>query len=73
MAEFNPGSKVLAVNDGNVVEHTEPTGYRLGRRNGELILQGAYHWIKTQEGEGETEHGFTWKDIETVDLDTATK
>ena len=69
MSEFNPGSKVSPVVGRNVVEHTEPTGFRLGRSNGELILQGAYHWIKTPEGEGETEHGFTWKDIKTVDLD----
>jgi hypothetical protein len=39
MSEFNPGSKISPVVGRNVVEHTEPTGYRLGRSNGELILQ----------------------------------
>lgn len=40
-----------------------PCGFRLARRNGELILQAGYQW---QEGNA---FGVEWKDIPIVDLD----
>ena len=40
-----------------------PIGYRLGRRNGELTLQGAYQWAQGLEG------GVEWRDVPTVELD----
>lgn len=36
------------------------SAYRLVKRNGELVLQGAYHW---REG---GRSGFAWRDIPTV-------
>lgn len=45
------------------VESNDPTAYRLARRNGELILQGAYRWQQGSMG------GFEWRDIPIVELD----
>ena len=40
-----------------------PAAYRLARRKGELILQGAYRW---QQG---SMSGFEWRDIPIIELD----
>lgn len=45
------------------VESNDPAAYRLARRSGELILQGAYRW---QQG---SMAGFEWRDIPIVELD----
>lgn len=45
------------------IENLAPAQYRLAKKNGVLILQGAYHW-----SEGFTKNGFEWRDIPTVDL-----
>jgi len=45
------------------VESGDPVAYRLARRNGELILQGAYHWQQGSSG------GHEWRDIPIVELD----
>lgn len=46
------------------VEAAFPVDYRLGRRNGELVLQGAYQWM-----EGFQNNGIEWRDIPIVELD----
>ena len=51
------------IDPGKVVD-TVPSRYRLGRRNGELVLQGVYGWRQ-----GWTDHGGDWKDIPIVDLE----
>ena len=48
------------------IEEERPRHYRLGRRNGELVLQGAFYW-----GRGSMESGYEWRDIPIVDLDRA--
>ena len=40
-----------------------PTAWRLGRRNGELVLQAGSRWVQGQES------GIEWVDVRTVDLD----
>lgn len=45
-------------------EEVYPRHYRLGRRNGDLVLQGAFYW---QRGWGLSGH--EWRDIPIVDLD----
>ena len=46
-------------------ESINPSGYRLVRkRNGEMVLQGAFHWQQ-----GFSTSGFEWRDIPTVDVD----
>ena len=45
------------------IENSTPSAYRLGRRSGELVIQGAYQW---QQG---LKYGHEWRDIPTVDLD----
>jgi hypothetical protein len=40
-----------------------PTAWRLGRRNGELVLQAGSVWHQGRE------HGVKWSDVSTVDLD----
>lgn len=45
------------------VEYSDPRAYRIARRNGELILQGAFSW-----SEGNS-YGHNWRDIPIVDLD----
>jgi hypothetical protein len=42
---------------------SSPTAWRLGRRNGELVLQAGSVW---REG---PESGIEWVDVPTVDLD----
>ena len=44
-------------------EALEPHAYRLARRDGELVLQGAYRWWRGMA------EGADWRDIPTVDLD----
>lgn len=48
-------------------EEGTPRAYRLGKRHGELVLQGAYFWTQGFEG------GHEWRDIPIVDLDPADK
>lgn len=50
------------VSPGTIVSN-HAVAYRLARRKGELILQGAYRW---QQG---SMSGFEWRDIPIVDLD----
>ena len=45
-------------------EEGHPRYYRLGRRNGELVLQGAFYWQR-----GFRESGHEWRDIPIIDLD----
>lgn len=45
-------------------EEGHPRHYRLGRRNGELVLQGAFYWQR-----GFRDSGHEWRDIPIVDLD----
>ena len=45
-------------------EEGQPRHYRLGRRNGELVLQGAFYWRL-----GCRESGYEWRDIPIIDLD----
>lgn len=45
-------------------EEGHPRHYRLGRRNGELVLQGAFYWQR-----GFRESGHEWRDIPIIDLD----
>lgn len=45
------------------IEDAQPSIYRLGRRNGELVLQGAFFWSCGIES------GHEWRDIPIVDLD----
>ena len=45
-------------------EEGQPRYYRLGRRNGELVLQGAFYWQR-----GFRESGHEWRDIPIIDLD----
>jgi hypothetical protein len=40
-----------------------PTGWRLARRNGELVLQAGSFWTQG------TENGIEWNDVPTVNLD----
>lgn len=47
-------------------EEGHPRHYRLSRRNGELVLQGAFYWRR-----GHMESGYEWRDIPIVDLDGA--
>lgn len=42
---------------------SSPTAWRLGRRNGELVLQAGSIWCQGTEG------GIEWSDVPTVDLD----
>jgi len=42
---------------------SSPTAWRLGRRNGELVLQAGSVWHTRQES------GIEWVDVPTVDLD----
>jgi hypothetical protein len=42
---------------------TAPISFRLGRRQGVLVLQGCFQW-----GEGTT-GGYEWRDLPTIDLD----
>lgn len=49
-------------NYGGHIESSTPVQYRLARRNGELILQGAYQWHDGRGG------GLDWRDEKTVDL-----
>ncbi len=49
------------------LEYGTPAGYRLGRRNGELVLQAAYQW---RQG---SDIGHEWRDIPIVDLDEGEK
>lgn len=46
------------------VGSNDPVAYRLGRRNGELVLQGAFKWTQ-----GLHEYGMEWRDIPIVELD----
>ena len=46
-----------------LIHQTDPAAYRLARRNGELILQGAYRWQQGSMG------GHEWVDIPIVELD----
>jgi hypothetical protein len=44
-----------------MIRHAAPSSYRLmKRKDGTLVLQGAYRWEKGSEG------GHDWEDIETV-------
>ena len=45
------------------LENSDPTAYRLARRKGELVLQGAYRWNQGSDW------GFEWRDIPIVELD----
>ena len=56
MTEIRIGSGVVPAR----IESSTPSSYRLVRRNGVLILQGAFQW---QEG---SDAGWTWRDIPTV-------
>ncbi len=51
----------------NRIEHIFPNNYRLVKKNGELILQGAFQFVETLGDYCNS--GFTWRDIPTVDLD----
>ena len=42
------------------IENITPVAYRLRKKNGELVLQGAYFW---QQGK---DCGHDWRDIPTV-------
>lgn len=61
-------SSMYAIKDAQIVaariEERAPRAYRLGRRSGELVLQGAFFW-----SQGWNEGGHEWRDIPTVDLD----
>lgn len=46
------------------IEEQTPRAYRLGRRNGELVLQGAFFW-----SQGWEKGGHEWRDIPIVGLD----
>lgn len=46
------------------VEEGSPRAYRLGKRGGELVLQGAFFWHQ-----GFDKGGHEWRDIPIVDLD----
>lgn len=46
------------------IEDQVPRAYRLGRRHGELVLQGAFFW-----SQGWDKGGHEWRDIPIVDLD----
>lgn len=59
MAEIKIGSGIVAAR----VEYNNPSSYRLARRNGVLILQGAFQWQQGSDG------GWTWRDIPTVKLE----
>lgn len=61
MAEIKIGSGIVAAR----VESNDPSSYRLARRNGVLILQGAFQWRQGSDG------GWTWRDIPTVELEGA--
>lgn len=54
----------LSISDTRV-EDTLAKAYRLGRRNGELVLQGCFQWTQGSD------YGHEWRDIPIVDLDTA--
>jgi hypothetical protein len=45
------------------MESIHPISYRLGRRAGEMVLQGAFQWAEGGKG------GVEWRDMPTVDLD----
>jgi len=45
------------------VESLTPTAYRLVKRNGELLLQGAYQWTQGVNG------GVEWRDIPTIEVE----
>lgn len=47
------------------VEDTMAKAYRLGRRNGELVLQGCFQWTQGSD------YGHEWRDIPIVDLNAA--
>lgn len=47
------------------VEDTMAKAYRLGRRNGKLVLQGCFQWTQGSD------YGHEWRDIPIVDLDAA--
>lgn len=61
-------SSMYAIKNAQIVaariEERAPRAYRLGRRNGELVLQGAFFW-----SQGWNEGGHEWRDIPIVDLD----
>ena len=47
----------------SMVEEQFPRDFRyLRKRDGTVVLQGAYCWTR-----GWSEHGYTWRDIPTVD------
>lgn len=47
-------------------ESLTPSAYRLAKKpDGVIVLQGAYMWQ-----EGFNRHGYEWRDIPTVDLET---
>jgi hypothetical protein len=56
---------VLTGNLNNYRMVTGPTGYRLARRNNQLVLQGCMSWVSGTDG------GQFWEDIPTVDLSDA--
>lgn len=59
MAEIRIGSAIVAAR----IESSTPSSYRLARRNGVLVLQGAFQW------QGGINRGWTWRDIPTVELE----
>lgn len=64
------GSALTAVlghgTTGKRIESLDPKVYRLAKRNGEMVLQGAYYWSDMQDGM--PCGGFEWRDIPTVEL-----
>lgn len=47
----------------SMVEEQFPRDFRyLRKRDGTVVLQGAYHWMR-----GWNEHGYSWRDIPIVD------
>lgn len=63
MTEPTPQTNYAKLVSSGTVENNNPVAYRLARRNGELILQGAYQWQQGSMG------GHEWRDIPIVELD----
>lgn len=66
MTDNNNSGRIINISFGAArVEDTMAKAYRLGRRNGELVLQGCFQWTQGLD------YGHEWRDIPIVDLDAA--